>query len=111
MGTTSRSRGSSPGSSAELEPGAACYGYIPASYDSLVHNSRSFWQESVNAQLPLSLLVGQCAQLLSTRKVTYAMITTWVVFNLAHAQRNRLQLRSRCHVSLCNDFGRILIRF
>jgi len=34
------------------------------------------------------------------------MATPWVVFNLAHAQRNCLQLRSRCHVSWCNDFSR-----
>ena len=47
MGITSRSRGSSPGSCAELEPGAACYGYSCSRFSHFAHNSRSFWQESV----------------------------------------------------------------
>ena len=48
MGITSRSRGSSPGSCAELEPGAACYGYSCSRFSHFAHNSRSFWQESVS---------------------------------------------------------------
>jgi hypothetical protein len=105
MGITSRSRGSIPGSCAELEPGAACYSFS--------QSPRSLWQESTASQgvsgkhsCHLSLLVGQCARLPSTCKVTCAMTTPCMVFNLAHAQRNCLQLRSRCHVSLCNDFSR-----
>ena len=34
------------------------------------------------------------------------MTTPWLVSSLAYAQRNCLQLRSRCHVSWCNDFSR-----